>query len=74
MFPKRVFLFAVSAILAAILSVGCATKSASVTPPPRDEQSVRPGVNAEYIKPDLQVEQWVERFEREGREIYTKRH
>jgi predicted methyltransferase len=34
---------------------------------------VKPGVNTEYLKPDLDVENWVERFEREGREIYDNR-
>lgn len=37
------------------------------------EASVKPGINAEYLKPDLMVTQWVERFEREGREIYDHR-
>lgn len=37
------------------------------------ETSAKPGVNAEYLKPDLDVTQWVERFEREGREIYDHR-
>ena len=38
-----------------------------------DEKSVKPGINAEYLKPDLNVTQWTERFEREGREIYDHR-
>lgn len=38
-----------------------------------DEKSVKPGINAEYLKPDLNVVQWTERFEREGREIYDHR-
>lgn len=38
------------------------------------EQSAQPGVNTEYLKPDLNVSNWVERFEREGREIYDHRH
>jgi SAM-dependent methyltransferase len=37
------------------------------------EESVKPGINAEYFKPDLDVAQWTERFEREGREIYDHR-
>lgn len=37
------------------------------------EASVKPGINAEYLKPDLDPAQWVERFEREGREIYDHR-
>ncbi|MCP5518895.1 MAG: class I SAM-dependent methyltransferase [Verrucomicrobiales bacterium] len=36
-------------------------------------ESVAPGINAEYKKPDLNVNQWVERFEREGREVYDQR-
>jgi predicted methyltransferase len=35
------------------------------------EQSVRPGVNDSYS--DADVQQWVERFEREGREIFDER-
>ncbi len=37
------------------------------------EVSAKPGINAEYLKPDLNAMQWVERFEREGREIYDQR-
>lgn len=37
------------------------------------EKSVKPGINAEYLKPDLNVSNWVERFEKEGREIYDDR-
>ncbi len=59
------------------LLVGCRTppsphlSSAAATPP--TEQSVKPGINAEYLKPDLNVSNWVERFEKEGREIYDRR-
>jgi SAM-dependent methyltransferase len=38
------------------------------------EESVRPGINAELLNPDLNPAQWVERFEREGREVYDQRH
>ena len=37
------------------------------------EASVKPGINTEYLKPDLNVSNWVERFEKEGREIYDGR-
>ncbi len=37
------------------------------------EPSVKPGINAEYLKPNLNVSNWVERFEKEGREIYDHR-
>lgn len=35
------------------------------------EQSVRPGINAPYQTPNFS--EWVERFEKEGREVYDKR-
>jgi predicted methyltransferase len=37
-----------------------------------EEQSVRPGVNRYYENPDWR--QWVNTFERPGREVYDKRH
>jgi ubiquinone/menaquinone biosynthesis C-methylase UbiE len=37
-----------------------------------EQQSVRPGVNRYYQNPDWQ--QWVNTFERPGREVYDKRH
>lgn len=36
-----------------------------------EEQSVRPGINRYYVNPDWQ--QWVNTFERSGREVYDKR-
>jgi len=58
-------------LLCSLVGGGC--KSAAVSRPASAapaEASVKPGINAEYLKPDLNVAQWVERFEREGREIY----
>lgn len=71
------------ALLAAI-ALGCAVTALSGCQAPGrkaapaavravQEQSVKPGINAEYHKPGLNVAQWVERFEREGREIYDQR-
>lgn len=37
-----------------------------------EEQSVRPGINRYYTNPDW--DQWVNTFERSGREVYDKRH
>ncbi len=37
-----------------------------------DEQSVRPGINASYESPDVEI--WVERFESESREIAQHRY
>jgi predicted methyltransferase len=39
---------------------------------PAEEQNVRPGINRYYQDPDWQ--QWVNTFERRGREVYDKRH
>lgn len=60
--------------LGAILFAGCQTAPARTRPGAVEERSVRPGVNAEYLKPEVDVSQWIERFEREGREIFDRRH
>ena len=71
----RLRLLATCLLLAlGLASTGCRT----ATPPPTtaaptSEQSVKPGINAEYLKPDLDATPWVERFEREGREIFDNR-
>jgi predicted methyltransferase len=39
----------------------------------QQETSVNPGINDSYLKPQTNVTQWVERFEKEGREIYDHR-
>jgi len=36
------------------------------------QQSVKPGINKNFENPD--VERWIKSFEREGRDIYDKRH
>jgi SAM-dependent methyltransferase len=38
------------------------------------EQSVRPGANRYYLDPDMNVAEWVRRFEGESREVYAERH
>lgn len=48
--------------------LGCASRTAE---PAAREQSVKPGINEPYREPD--VEQWVERFEGESREIFRER-
>ena len=52
---------------------GCRSQPTAPSSSPAQEASVKPGVNAEFLKPDLNLTQWVERFEGEGREIYTRR-
>jgi ubiquinone/menaquinone biosynthesis C-methylase UbiE len=51
--------------------LNCQAQIAATATP--TDTSVRPGVNAEYKKSDVDVAQWVERFEREGREIFDHR-
>ena len=55
------------------LLVGCQTHRTPSTSASVAEKSVKPGINTEYLKPDLNVSNWVERFEKEGREIYDHR-
>lgn len=59
------------ALLVWALATGCHTPAPARVSPP--EASVRPGINTEFLKPDLDPAQWTERFEREGREIYDQR-
>jgi ubiquinone/menaquinone biosynthesis C-methylase UbiE len=49
-----------------------AEKSSTVAP--RGQQSVRPGINDTFLDPQLNVGEWVERFEVESREVYAARH
>ena len=37
------------------------------------EASINPGINESYLDPNLSAIKWVERFEREGREVYDNR-
>jgi predicted methyltransferase len=70
-FHVRVVVFGLAAL--GIFLSGCRSRQVAPTPPAAEETSVKPGVNAEFLKPDLNLTQWVERFEGEGREIYTHR-
>lgn len=54
-------------------ATACRTTPGNSSTAPTPAISVAPGINSEYLKPDLNVTQWVERFEREGREIYDLR-
>ncbi len=39
----------------------------------KDEKSVKPGINKNFIDPDMSVEDYVKRFEIESREVYLAR-
>jgi predicted methyltransferase len=50
---------------------GCQSGSANLSS--AETRSVKPGINDEFLKPDLNPRQWVERFEKEGREVFDHR-
>ena len=60
-------------IAALAFLVACQAKRAPSPGAPAPEASVKPGINTEYLMPNLDVSSWVERFEKEGREIYDSR-
>lgn len=60
-------------LVSLVALVACRTGRERVAEGTGAKPSVKPGINAEYLKPDLNASNWVERFEREGREIYDQR-
>ena len=66
-----------AAAIACLLLAACASSRRSTAstarPIPATESSVKPGINDDYLKPDLNTSTWVERFEKEGREIFDQR-
>ena len=71
---NTIFRYAAPLCLAVSFVLSCAGQTvprASERVPP--EKSVKPNINSEYLSPDLKVSQWVERFEREGREVFDRR-
>ncbi len=36
-------------------------------------KSVKPGINAKFVDPDLNVDAWLKRFEVESREVFQQR-
>lgn len=65
-FPAVLFLG-----LALLGAAGC--QSTPTAPAVTETQSVKPGINDEFLKPDLNPSNWVERFEKEGREVFDHR-
>ena len=59
------------ALLSVLVVAGLVVAGFVVAERAAPEESVKPGINDSYREPD--VGQWVERFEREGREIYDRR-
>lgn len=48
--------------------------SAQETVAPAGKDSVRPGINEKFLDPDLQVDDWLKRFEVESREVFHERN
>jgi len=67
------------AVLLAPLGWGCSAHTAPAptaspsSAPVVSEPSVRPGINDEYKKKDINVVEWAGKFESESREIFTQR-
>ncbi len=59
--------------LAFLVVLGGCHSTPPPTPAPSNPASVKPGINDEFLKPDLNPDQWVERFEKEGREVFDQR-
>ncbi|MGZ8940413.1 MAG: class I SAM-dependent methyltransferase [Limisphaerales bacterium] len=70
---KSRIILSITCILLVFASSACRTSHTPGTGTTL-ESSAKPGVNTEYLKPDLNASNWVERFEREGREVYDHRH
>lgn len=69
--------FVLHAALLAPLACGCSAHTQKdpkpSSAPVASESSVRPGINDEYKKKDLNVDEWAGKFESESREIFTQR-
>ena len=51
-----------------------AQQPATIRPPTNREPSVKPGINDRFLDPELDVDEWIGRFEVESREVYTARN
>lgn len=70
---RRTILVLPVVLVLLVLTTGCRRLSSTASGVQAVERSVKPGINTEYLKPNLNVSNWVERFEKEGREIYDHR-
>jgi ubiquinone/menaquinone biosynthesis C-methylase UbiE len=72
--PRQRSLIALGLVLSAVFALtACRTAPNPAPQTIAETASVKPGINTEYLKPNIDVSQWVERFEKEGREIYDHR-
>lgn len=50
-----------------------AQEAANAATTPEQRQSVKPGINQRFLDPELDVQEWIDRFEVESREVYGAR-
>lgn len=64
--------FGLALALTALASISFAQDAATATPA-AVKQSVKPGINDSFLDPELNVQEWIERFEVESREVFHAR-
>jgi len=62
-----------SSIAPALAVLALACQAPDPYPAPVDEASVNPGINENYLAPDVDIAEWEGRFEVESREIFAQR-
>lgn len=72
MTPLRLNLRCTALLYVLAFAAACAAPRSSA-PPAERAPSVKPGINKDFLDPNLEVQRFVERFETESREIYTER-
>lgn len=55
-------------------SLTFAQDATTQSPTSPTKQSVKPGINEKFLDPELDVQEWIERFEVESREVYQARN
>ncbi len=65
--------FAFSLVLALVAACSTPRGDAQTNATPERGASVKPGINKDFLDPELDVKRFVERFETESREIYSER-
>ncbi|MCA8955497.1 MAG: methyltransferase domain-containing protein [Planctomycetes bacterium] len=66
--------FATAALLALLASCSATHPTATDTLAPIPEESVRPGINKDFLAPEVDLAKFTQRFEGESREVFVHRH